>query len=143
MHIEPIKTRRITLADRNLFAILDEFVPAMGEGEILAVASKIVAICEGRTAPPDVDKAKLIEAESAWFLPQTVSRYGVYLTIKANMLMPYAGVDESNGDGQYVLWPSDPQASANAVRAYLQRRFQLRQVGVILTDSRRCRCAGA
>lgn len=136
MHIEPIKTRRITLADQNLFAILDEFLPAIGEGEILAVASKIVAICEGRTAPPDVDKAKLIEAESTWFLPQTVSRYGVYLTIKANMLMPYAGVDESNGDGQYVLWPSDPQASANAIRAYLQRRFQLRQVGVILTDSR-------
>lgn len=136
MYIEPIKTRRITPDDRNLFAILDEFLSSMQEGEILAVASKIVALCEGRTAPPDVDKARLIEEESAWFLPQAVSRYGVYLTIKANLLMPYAGIDESNSDGRYVLWPSDPQASANTIRSYLQRRFHLQRVGVILTDSR-------
>uniref|UniRef100_A0A7C1FS99 Putative folate metabolism gamma-glutamate ligase n=1 Tax=Caldilinea aerophila TaxID=133453 RepID=A0A7C1FS99_9CHLR len=136
MYIKPIKTRRITSEDRNLFAILDESVPSMNEGEILAVASKIVALCEGRTAPTNIDKAQLIEAESAWFLPQAVSRYGVYLTIKANRLMPFAGVDESNGDGRYVLWPSDPQASANAIRSYLQRRFRLQRIGVILTDSR-------
>jgi len=83
-----------------------------------------------------VDKAALIETESTWFLPKAVSRYQVYLTIKANALMPYAGIDESNSDGNYVLWPADPQRSANAIRAYLRRRFGLHHVGVIITDSR-------
>jgi putative folate metabolism gamma-glutamate ligase len=137
MHVQPIKTRRITTDDHDLFAILDEALPAFAEGEILAVASKIVATCEGRTAPLEgTDKAALIEAESTWFLPKTVSRYDIYLTIKANALMPYAGIDESNGDGRYVLWPADPQHSANAIRAYLRRRFGLHDVGVVITDSR-------
>lgn len=137
MHVQPIQTRRITRDDHDLFAILDAALPALAEGDILAVSSKIVALCEGRTAPIDgTDKAEPIATESTWFLPDTVSRYQVYLTIKANTLMPYAGVDESNSDGHYVLWPAHPQASANAIRAYLRRRFGVQQVGVVITDSR-------
>ena len=137
MHVQPIKTRLITIDDHNLFALLDEALPAFAEGEVLAVASKIVAICEGRTLPlAGTDKAALIEAESTWFLPETVSRYHVHLTIKANTLMPYAGVDESNSNGRYVLWPAHPQQSANGIRAYLRERFGLRHVGVVITDSR-------
>lgn len=137
MQIEALRTRRVTVADRDLSAILDEALPAFADGEILAIASKIVALCEGRTvAITNATKAELIEAESTWFLPQAISRYGVYLTIKANALMPYAGIDESNSDGHYVLWPAAPQAAANAIRAYLRRRFGLLRAGVIITDSR-------
>ena len=137
MQIQPIKTRRLTADDRDLFAVLDAALPSFGEGDILAVASKIVALCEGRTAPIEgTDKAALIAAESTWFLPNTVSRYAVYLTVKANALMPYAGIDESNSDGRYVLWPADPQQSANALRAYLRSRFGVRHAGVLITDSR-------
>lgn len=137
MHVQSIQTRRVTIEDHSLFAILDEALPALAEGDILAVASKIVAICEGRTLPlAGTDKAALIEAESTWFLPEAVSRYHVHLTIKANALMPYAGVDESNSNGRYVLWPAHPQQSANAIRAYLSARFGLRHVGVVITDSR-------
>lgn len=137
MQIEALRTRRITVADRDLSAILDEALPAFADGEILAIASKIVALCEGRTvAITDATKAELIEAESTWFLPQAISRYGVFLTIKANALMPYAGIDESNSDGEYVLWPAAPQAAANAIRAYLRQRFAVQRAGVIITDSR-------
>ena len=52
------------------------------------------------------------------------------------MLIPTAGIDESNGDGYYILWPRDPQQTANDVRAYLQRRFHRTHVGVIITDSK-------
>ncbi len=137
MQLLPVPTRRITTADHDLFSIFDAYLPPFSEGDLLAVSSKIIAICEGRTTPlASVDKAALIEAESTWFLPKAVSRYQVYLTIKANALMPYAGIDESNSDGNYVLWPADPQRSANAIRAYLRRRFGLHHVGVIITDSR-------
>ncbi|HQY94355.1 coenzyme F420-0:L-glutamate ligase [Caldilinea sp.] len=137
MHIQPLTTRKITTTDRDLFAILDQYLTEFNEGEILAIASKIVALCQGRTIPmTEASKAALIEAESTYFLPATLSRYEVYLTIKAHALMPFAGIDESNSDGQYVLWPQAPQAAANAIRGYLQQRFGLHRVGVIITDSR-------
>ncbi|MFZ1770142.1 MAG: hypothetical protein WAU00_13145, partial [Caldilinea sp.] len=105
MHIQPLTTRKITTTDRDLFAILDQYLTEFNEGEILAIASKIVALCQGRTIPmTEASKAALIEAESTYFLPATLSRYEVYLTIKAHALMPFAGIDESNSDGQYVLW---------------------------------------
>ena len=56
--------------------------------------------------------------------------------IKDNLLIPSSGLDESNAFGQYVLWPEDPQGVANQVRAHLCRRFSLRHVGVIVTDSK-------
>jgi nucleotide-binding universal stress UspA family protein len=57
------------------------------------------------------------------------------LTIKGSRLIPMAGIDESNADGHYILWPRDAQQSANALRAFLCERFSLRQVGVLITDS--------
>jgi F420-0:gamma-glutamyl ligase len=77
-----------------------------------------------------------VEAESTCFLPAAVSRYGVYLTIKENALMPYAGIDESNSNGYYVLWPERPQQTADQIWATLRQRFGLRHAGVVLTDSR-------
>ena len=53
-----------------------------------------------------------------------------------SILIPTAGIDESNGDGYYILWPRDPQQTVNAVRAYLQRCFRRTHVGVIITDSK-------
>lgn len=137
MQIHALKSRKITAADRDLPGVLDEAVTRFADGAILALASKVVALCQGHTvAMTNSVKAALIAAESTWFLPQTVSRYDVYLTIKANALMPYAGIDESNSDGQYVLWPHDPQAAANQIRAYLRQRFGVQRAGVIITDSR-------
>lgn len=46
-----------------------------------------------------------------------------------------AGIDESNADSQYVLWPKDAQATANRTRHYLAKKFNLQKVGVIITDS--------
>ncbi len=50
--------------------------------------------------------------------------------------MPTAGIDESNADGAYVLWPFDPQKSANDIRAYLRERHKVNDLGVIITDSK-------
>lgn len=50
----------------------------------------------------------IIEKEVDLFLPKSDSKYDVYLTIKHNLLIPSAGVDESNTNGYYVMWPKDP-----------------------------------
>ncbi len=137
MNITAIKTHKITTADRNLYGILDNYLPTLEEKSVLAVTSKIVAICEGRIVKAqDANKAELIQEEAEYFLPAELSKYRYTLTVKHNMLVPTAGIDESNGNGYYILWPRDPQKTANDVRQYLSTRFHLQEVGVIITDSK-------
>ena len=137
MLIEALKTHTVLAGAERLSDLLEHYIQNFQEQEILAISSKIVALCQGRVvSPSESTKAALVEAESTCFLPAAVSRYGVYLTIKENALMPYAGIDESNSNGYYVLWPEYPQQTADQIWETLRRRFGLRHAGVILTDSR-------
>ena len=137
MRVQPIKTQRITAQDHDLFAILDRHLSSMPEGAILAITSKIISICQGRMVPvSEADKQDLIEREADYWLPPEVNRYGVSLTIVDHVLIPMAGIDESNAAGHLILWPHDPQGVANEVRAYLSQRFGVARVGVIVTDSK-------
>jgi dihydrofolate synthase / folylpolyglutamate synthase len=136
MNIHAIKTEKIT-PGASLNGIIDTYVTDLRENSILAITSKIVSICEGRMIKTDAaDKHELIEKEADLFLPPSQSKYDVTLTIKRNLLVPSAGIDESNGNGYFILWPSDPQASANRVREYVCKRFNVKHAGVIITDSR-------
>lgn len=137
MKITSIKTHKILPEKESIFDVLDRYVKTMPEKSVLAVTSKIVAICEGNVRKVgDVDKDTLIQSQSDVFLPKSQSKYKVLFTIKNNVLIASAGVDESNGGGFYVLWPKDPQKSANDIREYLVKRFSLSHVGVIITDSK-------
>lgn len=137
MNIQAIQTDQVTVGSGNIFKFLDKNVKDMKEHSILAVTSKIVSICENRVEKiGSANKDALIERESEFYLPHTESKYDVTLTINHNLLVPTAGIDESNGNGYYILWPSNPQASANTIREYLVKRFSLTHIGVIITDSR-------
>jgi putative folate metabolism gamma-glutamate ligase len=136
MRIQPLETHPIQPSERDLCAILDRYLTQLPERSVLAITSKIVSICEGRVLPmAGVDKQALIAEEAERYLPAD-PRYGVSLTIKQEMLIATAGIDESNSDGHYVLWPSDAQGSANVVREHLRQRFGVRELGVVITDSR-------
>jgi putative folate metabolism gamma-glutamate ligase len=137
MKVTPIKTRPIVSGD-SLFSILDEVLSVVKEKNVLAISSKIVGICEGRVVKSEsVDqKDALARRESAYYLPREFNQYGFMITINRGVLVASAGVDESNGNGYYVLWPEDPQKSVNDIRAYLQEKFQLQNVGVVMTDSK-------
>ncbi|RIK44377.1 MAG: putative folate metabolism gamma-glutamate ligase [Chloroflexi bacterium] len=137
MQIQAVKTHKITPADRDLLAVLDAYVPFLDEYTVLAITSKIVSICQERVvAIGEIDKQQLIESEADSFLPPDTNRYHVTLTIKDNILIPSAGIDESNSDHRYVLWPADPQGVANAIRSHLCRRFGRRYLAVLITDSK-------
>lgn len=137
MKVTPIKTHKITPED-DLFAILDKYIPSLSEKSVVAVASKIVAITEGRVVKKVSEEQKddLAKKESEYFLPREYNQYGFMITIKRNIIVASGGIDESNGNGNYVLWPEDPQKSANAILKHLTETHRLREIGVIITDSK-------
>lgn len=137
MKIIPIKTHKIRFGKETIFNVLDKYLTKMQEKSILAVTSKIISICEGRIIKIDMtDKSKLIEKEADLFVPPDKDKYNYHLTIKRNLLVFAAGIDESNGYGNYILWPKNPQKNANEIREYLQKKFLIKNMGVIITDSR-------
>lgn len=136
MKTTAIKTRKVTVPAPTVNELLDESLSELSEGSVVAISSKVVALCEGRVVPLDqTDRETLIKQESDLYLPAHISQYGHHFTITNNTLIASAGIDESNADSHYVLWPADPQTSANGIRAYLAKRFGLAKVGVIITDS--------
>jgi len=137
MKIMAIKVHKITANDHDLIKILDKYLLAFSEKSVLAITSKIVSITEGRLVKMEgVDKDELIKQESQYYLPRNRNPYNISFTITRGILAASAGIDESNANGYYVLWPKDPQKTANDVRRYLKRRFKLQDVGVIITDSK-------
>src|SRR3989338_7092851 len=60
----------------------------------------------------------------------------ILTTIKNNMIIASSGIDESNSGSYYTLWPKDPKASAELIWKYLKKKFNIRNLGVIITDSR-------
>ncbi|MEK7577977.1 MAG: coenzyme F420-0:L-glutamate ligase [Patescibacteria group bacterium] len=137
MNIKAIKTEPVTKETGDIYTLLEKSISSLEENSVLVVTSKIVSICEGRIIKiGTTDKDTLIAQEAEYYLPHTESKYDVTLTINHNLLVPTAGIDESNGNGYYILWPKDPQKSANSIREYLIKRFLRNHVGVIITDSR-------
>lgn len=136
MKVTAIKTRLIRALACTIEEIIAESVESINENSIVAISSKAVSLCEGNVLPLEGNsKDRLIEAEADCYIPKEESRYGVYITIKNGLLTPSAGVDESNTNGYFVMWPKNPQESANRIWNFLRSHYKLQYVGVIITDS--------
>lgn len=137
MDVKAIKTHKITSQDSDLLAVLDKYITGLSENSVVAITSKIVAICEGNSVPrQNSDKDELIKQEADLYLPKEENRYNLFLTIKNSILAISAGIDESNTNDGYVLWPKDPQETANKVREHFTKKFGIKNVGVVITDSK-------
>lgn len=137
MIVTAVKTKPILPGD-DIYGILDHYLPKISEGDILAVTSKIVSICEGAVVKNDgsIDKFDLIKKEADAYLDIPLSKtYGMTITIKDHKLVANAGIDESNGNGYFILWPRDPFLSAKIMWKYLRHQHNLKNIGVIITDS--------
>ncbi len=136
MTITPLKTAKVTANKYTLETFLDEHIHDFEENTVLVVTSKVVSLCEGNIVSPNsIALDELLEKEADFFLPRSTNPYGFGMSIKNNTLIANGGIDESNGNGSYILWPKDPQLSANTIREYLCKRFSLSKVGVIISDS--------
>lgn len=137
MIVQPYKTHKVVKGD-SLFEILDKYLPQLKENTVVAVTSKIVGICEGRLVKIETteQKFKLAEEEADLYLTPEENQYGIMLTVNNNLMVASAGIDASNSDGYYSLWPKDPQKSVNTIREYLVEKHNRKHIGVILTDSK-------
>jgi putative folate metabolism gamma-glutamate ligase len=120
----------------DLFEVLKQSLPKLSEKSVVAVTSKIISLAEKRVVPVDsADRDALVEVEAEYYLPREYNKYGFCLSINHSTLIASAGIDESNGEGNFILWPKDPQKSANEIREFLCKHFGLKYVGVVVTDS--------
>lgn len=137
MIVTPYKTKAVIVGD-SLFTILDDFLPTLSDGDIAVITSKIVSICEGAVIKNygSIDKHKLIKREADCWLDVPISQtYDVTITIKEGKLVANAGIDESNGNGFFILWPRKPFSSAAAIWEYLRKKHNLTKLAIIITDS--------
>ena len=137
MYIQAIKTDRVD-QPQDLCAFVDKFLPPLKERIIVAVTSKIVSICEGRTvSKTSVSKEELVKQEADLIIPNPEATDDrIILTYKNHLLIPSAGIDESNGNGRYILYPKDPFQSVRKIWEYLRQKHHLNELGVLMTDSR-------
>ncbi|MCF7833909.1 MAG: coenzyme F420-0:L-glutamate ligase [Candidatus Pacebacteria bacterium] len=133
MKIQPIKTR-VFKENENLVEFIKRYIKKLPEKSIIVVTSKIVALSEGRIAicKDEEEKIKLIKKESDFAIK---TKY-VWLTIKDGMVMSSSGVDESNANGKIILLPKDSFRSADLLRREFKKIFKIKQLGVLITDSR-------
>lgn len=136
MQITAYKTHKITPKE-SLFAILDKYLPSIPDQNIVVITSKIISFCQNRIIPKAniPNKLELIRKEAEFYLDEKYKQYGVYLTIKNKILIPTAGIDESNGNDYYILYPEDLPGNAVEIWKYLKKRAPGQSVGVIITDS--------
>ena len=137
MIITPVKTKILKGKSRSLIKFIDKNIDHLSDKSVVAITSKVVAILEGRLIPinDSMNKDEIVKQEADYYLPK-IEKYNLRLTIKDNVLIPSAGVDESNAFGNYILWPGNPYKSAREVRTYLAKKLKLKNVGVIITDSK-------
>lgn len=130
----PIRTEEFRLRQSLLDFVAAATTPVGSfENCVLAVTSKIVSLAEGRVVQGQ--KSEWVQREAERVLGRS-EKYEVWLTLKHGLLIPSAGIDESNSrDGGLILYPVDPWASAQALWTGLRDLWGHDRFGVVLTDS--------
>jgi coenzyme F420-0:L-glutamate ligase/coenzyme F420-1:gamma-L-glutamate ligase len=136
----------------DLAAMLAEAAPAdLAPGDVIALAHKVVSKAEGRTRRLDeiepAERARALAAEHGKDprLVQAVldeaaellrAERGVLVCVtRHGLVCANAGVDQSNAaEGELVLLPADPDASARRLRAGLEAIRGVRPA-VVISDS--------
>lgn len=138
MIVTPIKTKKIVLGDK-IESIFDESLPQLTEHTILVVSAKIIAICEGNVIKNDgtIDKRDLVAKEADYFISNKkfYDTKGTVLSIKQGIFIPSAGIDESNSNGNFILWPKNPMRSAAIIWKQLKEKYHIHNLGIIISDS--------
>ena len=139
MKITAIKTPLVKPGD-DLFQVIADSIPEIPEKSVLVVTSKIISYAQNRLVPiktgTEQEKHDLIMQEADQYLPCGYSQYDIILSINEGHLTPNAGVDQSNPSGHLVLWPENLQQSVNDIWQFARKHYQVKELGVITTDSR-------
>lgn len=140
MEIRTVKTRVFLPPKDDLFSLIRESFSRLKlkEKSIIVITSKIVSIWQGRCIEPETvkDKDELIKKEAELYLDRDKVPGGYALfTIKNGLIVPTAGIDESNANGYFILWPEKPFSAAKKIYNFIKRNYQMNDFGIIITDS--------
>lgn len=138
MKVTAFKTHKISVGE-NIFKILDDYLPPLKEESVVAITSKVIALCQKDVIKKEPGKEKIdfIPQEADFYLgDEYVMKYGQIISIKNHTLTASAGIDESNSNGYFVLWPKNLQEITNKIWEKLRKKNTVRKLGVIITDSR-------
>lgn len=130
MILEPIHTRIFNTGE-DILTYIDEYLFSFSEGDILVITSKIVALAENRVATNNELVDLLLhtsdtQVHTPW---ATLTQHGDEWRINA-------GIDESNANDTLILLPHDSFASAKMIALYLKKKYSLKHLGVLITDTR-------
>lgn len=138
MLVKTHRTNKIKAGD-DIYKILDSYLPKLEENTVVVITSKIISLCQNQVVKNDgsIDKKELIMREADWYFEDhNLTKYGTVIpTIKNNVLIANSGIDESNADGYFILWPKNLQESTNEIWDYLKEKHAINNLGVIITDS--------
>ena len=130
MEVLPIKTP-IFQVNENLFDFIKSNVKTLSDGDVLVITSKLVALSEGRVGILE-GKKKIIHDEAK----EIIETPWAFLTLTERGWEINAGVVESNADDGLILMPKDSFSSAELILRQLKNHFGLKNLGVIITDSK-------
>jgi len=137
MRTYPYKLRVLTPPKDDLKAAIRASKLTLHEGDIVAISSKVISIGEGACVRMDEnDKKKLIISEATWYRHVPKAPHKKLFTIARGVITGSSGIDESNGNGHYILYPKDPFKSAHVLRTWLQKTYRVKNIAVIITDSK-------
>ncbi len=138
MIFTPIKTNKLIPPKDSLDKLINPILSEIKENSIIVISSKVVSIVEGNCLKiSDVqDKDELIKSESDLYLERHhVPGNWLLHTMKNGILIPTAGIDESNSNGYFILWPKNSEKSAEKICKIIKQKSGLKNIGVIITDS--------
>lgn len=141
MLVKAIKTKTLIPPQDNLLSVIKQSLLhyKLKEKSIIVITSKVVSIWRGDCIKIDksLDKDYLIKKEADLYInrQKSASPHDVMLTIKNNILIPTSGIDESNANGYYILWPKNPFDDAKEIYNFIKKEFKLENFGVIISDS--------
>lgn len=133
MIVTPFKTRLFE-PNESLVDFIVEHLSRPPEGSVIVVTSKILALAQGRIvelSKPDT-KDRMIKRESE----KQLRTPWCWVTFKNGEWCANAGVDESNAHDELILMPTKVEENAKKLLATLKRRYRLKKLGLLITDTR-------
>ncbi len=154
LQLYSLKSRLILSGDSITKRLVEALAAAklgIKNGDIIAIASKVVSLSEKNIVPlakvkpttsarrlarrfglpPEFTQVVLNESDAVYGgVP------GVLLTLKNGDAVANSGVDRKNAPGESVVpWPVNPQRSAATIRRTITHKFR-KKIGVVIVDSR-------
>jgi putative folate metabolism gamma-glutamate ligase len=138
MIVRPIKTRIIMPPKDDLLEAISKSIKSLEEKSIIVITSKVVSIWQGRCilANSIKDKDDLIIKEADFYISRKlVPGQWCMQTLKNNLLIPSAGIDESNANGYYILWPNNLKPTVKKLYDWFRKKYHIKDIGIIISDS--------